>query len=98
MKKILLAALIFFFALPAYACSLTGQVVQGKSRICYYHCADGKRTITVSEASHCPLDVSGDPTQDSSLAVLDETLGFCPDEKISTNPDSTCDLITPAAS
>jgi hypothetical protein len=98
MKKIIFTILIFFFALPAYACSLTGQVVQGKSRICYYHCADGKRTITVSEASHCPLDVSGDPAQDPSLAVLDETFGFCPDEKIGVNQDSACDLTTPAAS
>lgn len=98
MKKIIFTTLIFFFASHAYACSLTGQVIQGKNRICYYHCADGKRTITVSEASHCPLDVSGDPTQDPSVAALNEAAGFCPVEKISVNSDSACDLATPAAS
>jgi hypothetical protein len=98
MKKIIFTVLIFFCASHAYACSLTGQVVQGKNRICYYHCPNGKRTITVSESSHCPLDVSGDPSPDPSVAAFDAAAGFCPVEKVHVEPSSSCELTAPTAS
>jgi len=61
MGKIIVAIIglsIFSISNAKAACFLSGEVVSGMNKICFYDCVSGTKAITINGTSLCPLNIA----------------------------------------